>query len=144
MSEERRKRQQERERQEQTADYGKLFRKLAIAVLIAAAFAAAYYLGTRKRTSRLDGFAKCMATKGAKMYGLYWCPHCEEQKEMFGSAFRYVNYVECGIKGERKEEPSCIQAGVKQFPTWEFPGGERHEGTLPLTTLAQKTGCSLP
>lgn len=144
MSEERRKRQQERDRQELPADYGKLFRKLAIAVLIAAAFATAYYLGTRKRVSRLDGFAKCTATKGAKMYGLYWCPHCEEQKEMFESAFRYVNYVECGIKGERKEEPSCVQAGVKQFPTWEFTGGERHEGTLPLTTLAQKTGCSLP
>jgi hypothetical protein len=63
---------------------------------------------------------------------------------MFESAFQYVNYVECGMKGEHKEEPSCIQAGVKQFPTWEFPSGERHEGTLPLTTLAQKTGCNLP
>jgi hypothetical protein len=144
MSEERRKRQQVRERQQEPPDYGKLFRKIGIGVLIAAAFATAYYLGTRKRISRLDSFAQCMSTRGAKMYGLYWCPHCEEQKEMFESAFQYVNYVECGMKGEHKEEPSCIQAGVKQFPTWEFPSGERHEGTLPLTTLAQKTGCNLP
>ena len=33
------------------------------------------------------------------MYGLYWCPHCIEQKEMFGDAFHYVPYVECAIKG---------------------------------------------
>lgn len=144
MSEERRKRKQEREREQQPPDYGKLFRKIGTWLLIAAAFAGAYYLGTRKRVSRLDAFAQCMTGKGAKMYGLYWCPHCEEQKEMFESAFQYVNYVECGIKGEHKEQTSCLDAGVKQFPTWQFPSGERHEGALPLTTLAEKTGCSLP
>lgn len=144
MSEERRKRKEEREREQEPPDYGKLFRKVGIAVLILAAFGAAYYLGTRKRVSRLDSFAQCMTSKGAKMYGLYWCPHCEEQKEDFESAFQYVNYTECGIKGEHKETDSCLQAGVKQFPTWEFPGGERHEGRLPLMTLAEKTGCSLP
>ncbi len=144
MSEARRKRKEEREREQQPPDYAKLFRKIAVGVLIAAAFAGAYYLGIRKRVSRLDAFAQCVTSKGAKMYGLYWCPHCEEQKEMFESAFQYVNYTECGIKGEHKEEPSCIDAGVKQFPTWQFPSGERHEGALPLTTLAEKTGCSLP
>ena len=35
------------------------------------------------------------------MYGLYWCPHCIEQKQMFGEAFHYVPYVECAIKGSR-------------------------------------------
>lgn len=144
MSQERRKKQLERELANQPPDYGKLFRKIGIAVLIIAAFGIAYYLGTRKRVSRLDSFAQCMTGKGAKMYGLYWCPHCEEQKEMFESAFQYITYVECGIKGQHKEEQSCIDQGVKQFPTWQFPGGERHEGTLPLTTLAEKTGCTLP
>jgi hypothetical protein len=144
MSEERRKRKQQREQEQQPPDYRTLFRKVGIAVLIVAAFAAAYYLGTRKRVSRLDAFAQCVASKGAKMYGLYWCPHCEEQKEMFESAFQYVNYTECGIKGEHKETESCLAAGVKNFPTWEFPSGERHEGAMPLTALAEKTGCSLP
>src|SRR6202000_389727 len=115
MSEERRKRKEEREREQQPPDYGKLFRKVGIALLIVAAFGAAYYLGTRKRVSRLDSFAQCMSSKGAKMYGLYWCPHCEEQKEDFESAFQYINYTECGIKGEHKETDSCLQAGVKQF-----------------------------
>ncbi len=39
---------------------------------------------------RYDGFAKCMASKQVKMYGAYWCPHCVEQKEIFGKSFRYV------------------------------------------------------
>jgi hypothetical protein len=144
MSQERRKRKQEREQEQLPPDYGKLFRKFGIAALIVAAFAAAYFLGMRKRVSRLDAFAQCITSKGAKMYGLYWCPHCEEQKEMFESAVQYVNYTECGIKGEHKETDSCLKAGFKQFPTWEFASGERHEGTYPLTTLAEKTGCSLP
>jgi|SRR5947209_2110272 len=121
-----------------------LARKLIIAVLIVGAFGGAYRLGRRKRTSRLDAFAQCLAGKQAKMYGLYWCTHCAEQKEMFGSSFQYVPYIECGIRGARGEEASCLQAGVKHFPTWEFGNGERIEGTLPLQVLSQKTGCGLP
>jgi len=144
MSEERRKRQQQKVQEQQPPDYARLFRKAGTALLIVAAFGTAYYLGTRKRISRLDSFAQCVTNKGAKMYGLYWCPHCEEQKEMFESAFQYIHYTECGIKGQHKETDSCIANGVKNFPTWEFAGGERHEGALPLTDLAQRTGCSLP
>ncbi len=113
-------------------------------VLIAAAFAGAFYLGKRRRAHRFDAFAQCLASRQAKMYGLYWCPHCAEQEEMFGASFRYISYVECGVPGSREEQPSCVQAGVKHFPTWEFAGGERHEGSLPLQMLSQKTGCSLP
>jgi hypothetical protein len=79
------------------------------------------------------------------MYGLYWCPHCSDQKEMFGSAFQYVPYIECGIQGQaRGEQENCKDAGVRNFPTWQFASGERHEGTLSLQTLGQETGCSLP
>ena len=93
---------------------------------------------------RLDAFAKCLAAKPAKMYGAYWCPHCADQKEMFESSFQYVPYVECGVPGSRDEAQACKDAGIKHFPTWEFAGGERQEGTLPLQMLGTKTGCSLP
>src|SRR2546425_8931800 len=118
-------------------------RMIVIAALILAAGALAVYLWKRPRVSRLDGFAKCLAARQVKMYGLYWCTHCEEQKEMFGSAFQYVPYIECGTKGVRTEQPNCVQAGVKNFPTWQF-ATERHEGVLRLETLSEKTGCSLP
>jgi hypothetical protein len=119
-------------------------RKIVTAVLIAAAFATAMYLGLRKRGSRLDSFAQCLAAKQAKMYGAYWCPHCAEQKEMFESSFRYVLYVECGVRGSRDEAAVCKDAGIKHFPTWQFADGERREGTQPLPTLGTKTGCPLP
>ncbi len=119
-------------------------RKLLYALLIVTAFAAAYYLGLRRRTSRLDAFAQCLTGKQLKMYGAYWCPHCAEQKEMFGDSFQYVPYVECGVRGSREPAPLCAQAGIKHFPTWQFPDGERREGALALQTLSQKSGCPLP
>ena len=63
---------------------------------------------------------------------------------VFESSFQYVPYVECGVPGSREEAPLCKDAGIKHFPTWQFADGERLEGTLPLQTLATKTGCSLP
>jgi hypothetical protein len=96
------------------------------------------------RNHRYDGFAKCLASKQTKMYGLYWCPHCAEQKEMFGKAFRYVPYVECAIKGSRELAPECTAAKVNLFPSWQFGTSPPKEGVFPLNELSDKTGCSLP
>jgi hypothetical protein len=135
----------EREKREEEAKARSLHsRKILTAVLIVAAFAVVIYLGLRKRGSRFDSFAKCLAVKQAKMYGAYWCPHCAEQKEMFESSFQFVPYVECGIPGSRDEAPACKDAGIKHFPTWQFADGERREGTQPLQALGVKTGCGLP
>jgi hypothetical protein len=142
MSEERKRRKAERDQQGQSKP-GRV-RKVVIAVLIVAAFAAVIYLGQRSRGHRLDAFAKCLAAKPVKMYGAYWCPHCEEQKEMFEASFMYVPYVECGVKGSRDEAQVCKDAGIKHFPTWEFADGERREGTLTLQALGTKAGCDLP
>jgi hypothetical protein len=120
-----------------------VMRNLVVAALVAGAFAGAFYLGRRKRTSRLDAFARCLAAEKVQMYGLYWCTHCAEQKELFGSSFKYIPYLECGIKGSRNEQPVCLAAGVREFPTWQFQG-ERHEGVLSLPALSQKSGCPLP
>jgi hypothetical protein len=141
MSNQRKKRKAQREEQKTSSSWT---RKLLYAVLIVAAFAAAYYLGLRKRTSRLDTFAQCLTSKQLKMYGAYWCPHCAEQKEMFGDSFQYVPYIECGVRGSRDPAPACVQAGIKHFPTWQFADGERREGALGLQTLSEKSGCPLP
>ncbi|MEK7089329.1 MAG: hypothetical protein AAB920_00745, partial [Patescibacteria group bacterium] len=39
--------------------------------------------------------AQCLASKKVTMYGTYWCSHCQNQKALFGDAFKYVPYVEC-------------------------------------------------
>jgi hypothetical protein len=141
MSEERRKRQQERQGEGQPTPAP---RYMIIAIAIVVAFAAAYYFGWHRHTSRLHAFAKCLTAKQAKMYGAFWCPHCEDQKEKFGSSFQYAPYVECGIKGSQGIEPVCTQAGIKRFPTWVFADGTRVEGAHELEFLGEQTGCSLP
>jgi len=142
MSEERRKRQQERVG---TPDANLQSRKKKLIwggiVLL---FVLAYAAGWEYKNHRYDGFANCLASRHAKMYGLYWCPHCVEQKEMFGKAFRYVPYVECAIKDSRELAPQCKAAGVKLFPSWQFGANPPIEGVFPLQELSDKTGCSLP
>jgi hypothetical protein len=117
-------------------------RKVLITLLIIGAFAGAYFLGKQKHKHTLDAFARCLGSRGVKMYGAFWCPHCKDQKDVFGASFEYVPYIECGIKGSRAEAPVCLQAGIKKFPTWDF-NGTKYEGVLPLTVLSEKTGCSL-
>lgn len=141
MSDERRKKQLEREgvaaadpRKKKMFTYG------VVLVLLAATFIAGRYY----RNHKYDSFAKCLASKQAKMYGLYWCPHCIEQKEMFGDAFHHVLYVECAIKGSSELATECKIAGVKLFPSWQFGTEKPKEGVLSLDALSDKTGCALP
>jgi hypothetical protein len=140
MSDERRKRQQEREGSSGDGKTKNILMYGGIVVLLAVA----YYAGWHYKNHKYDAFAKCVATRQAKMYGLYWCPHCIEQKEMFGQAFHYVPYQECAIKGSSEMAPECKVAGVKLFPSWQFGLDPPKEGVLSLEALSQKTGCSLP
>lgn len=118
-------------------------------LLIVAAFAAAYYLGKqtmRKREHKYDAFARCLKDRGATMYGAYWCPHCQDQKKMFGASFEFAPYVECGVQGDtRARTQVCQDAGIKHYPTWQFPPtGERVERVFELEELSERTGCPLP
>ena len=145
MSQERRKRQQDRERKSQPKDHGPLIRKVLKWTAIVGLFVVAGFFGLYKRAHRYDAFAQCTADKGAKMYGAYWCPHCAEQKDDFGAAFKHVTYIECGVKGNtRLQSDACKQANIKHYPTWEFADQSRIEGNQTLGFLSQKTGCSLP
>ena len=90
-----------------------------------------------------DQLAQCITQKGAKMYGAYWCSHCNNQKRMFGNSFSKINYIECSLSDGKTQTEVCQQAGINSYPTWEFGDGSRLEGELSLEILAQKTGCSL-
>ena len=141
MSQERRKRQQERDNN--THGTSLLPKVIVIAVIVAIVGGTIFFV-KKRQNNRLDAFARCLSDKGAKMYGAFWCPHCQEQKEMFGSSFEFAPYVECGIKGSRAPAQVCVDANVKHYPTWVFPDGTRVEGEHPLDFLGQATGCPLP
>jgi hypothetical protein len=81
------------------------------------------------------------------MYGAWWCPHCQEQKEKFGeTSFKLAPYTECGVPGDIKgQNPVCREQGITHFPTWQFPPtGERVERVFTLQELSDRTGCPLP
>lgn len=139
MSEERRKRRENRE--DDAPKNRKTWLYALVLALLASALGGWYYY----RNHKYDSFAKCLGAHQARMYGLYWCPHCAEQKEMFGAAFRYVPYQECAIKEKPGEmAPQCKAAGVKLFPSWQFGTNAPVEGVFSLDELSDKTGCSLP
>jgi hypothetical protein len=143
MSQERRERQKEKLGiQTSSRKWGRI---AIYAVLIVAAFGLAYYLSNRAQHKH-DAFARCLSDRGVKMYGAYWCPHCQEQKEKFGASFEYVPYFECGIKGDlHGQSQVCKYENVKHYPTWQFPPtGERVERVFTLQELSDRTGCALP
>ena len=141
MSDERRKRQQQRESAAPGGKSQNVFLYAVIVLLFVGAFAGGRYYKNHK----YDSFARCLSSKQAKMYGLYWCPHCADQKAEFGASFRYVHYVECANTDNPHElTPECKAAGVKLFPSWQFGMDPPKEGVLTLQALSEKTGCSLP
>ncbi len=103
----------------------------------------AFGVWNRSQPGTYDSFAQCLKDKGAIFYGAFWCPHCQEQKAMFGRSERLLPYVECSLPN-RTQTAECNEAGVKGYPTWVFPNDERVEGTQSFETLAEQTGCELP
>ncbi len=91
----------------------------------------------------LNDFAKCLTEKGVKFYGASWCGHCANQKAMFGDSMKYVNYIECWDDETNKLNDTCTAAKIEAFPAWDFPGGERQMGEMPLEQLSELSGCPL-
>ncbi len=90
--------------------------------------------------------ARHLAQIGAKEYGAYWCPHCHDQKMLFGKeAAKLINYFECDPKGQNSRAEICqaASANLKGFPTWEIKG-QFYSGTQSLEKLAEFSGYSGP
>ena len=118
-------------------------KKLLLAILVTGIVIVSGCAANNKGTGRYDDFAKCLTEQGAKFYGAYWCPHCENQKGMFGNSIDYVNYIECSLPNRAGQTEECIQAGIKSYPTWEFQDGKRVEGVMSFEQLSQNSGCGL-
>ena len=90
-----------------------------------------------------SAFAKCLTDNNIKMYGAFWCPHCQAQEDMFGDSWKDINYIECSLPDISGQTKICEDAGIKAYPTWEFGNGKRIEGELTFLQLSQLSGCSL-
>jgi hypothetical protein len=121
----------------------KISQPVLIGILFSVLAIAAFLLLT-SGPGKYDDFAKCLSDKEVKMYGAFWCPHCKEQKAMFGSSWKYVKYVECSTPDGKGRLQVCIDANVDGYPTWEFKDGSRESGSVAFAELSAKTGCPLP
>ena len=74
---------------------------------------------------------------GAKEYIAWWCPHCHEQKQLFGKeAYSKINHIECDPSGKNPRPDLCSAAKIQSFPSWVI-NGQLYSGVQTLTELAK-------
>ena len=103
-----------------------------------------FLIKENSKPSRLDTFAQCLKDKGAIFYGAFWCPHCQNQKAMFGKSAKFLPYIECSTSNGRGQLAICKEKNIEGYPTWVFTDGSKESGEISLEKLAEKTNCQLP
>ena len=84
--------------------------------------------------------AEHLTEEGVLFYGASWCPHCQEQKRLFGASASRLPYIECSPAGPNAPQlPSCNIAGVQSYPTWVINGMTIAGEVLTLAQLADAT-----
>jgi len=115
---------------------------LVAAALLAVAMhadALGWLSGPGAADPRLRAIAEHLAASGARFYGASWCPHCQQQKELFGSAADALPYVECSPHGRGSPRATaCEMADIRNYPTW-IVDGRRIERVLEPDALARLT-----
>lgn len=108
----------------------------ALAVILALHL---YYIGAWG-DSKLYALADHLTKIDAKFYGASWCPHCREQKRVFGDAAGRLPYVECSPEGPNSPQaPACDAMHIEVYPTWII-NGRRYEGALMPDDLGKLSG----
>ncbi|MEB3309199.1 MAG: vitamin K epoxide reductase family protein [Snowella sp.] len=83
--------------------------------------------------------AKHLTAQGAVMYGAFWCPHCYEQKQLFGKeAIKDIKYIECDPSGKDPQPDACMAAKIQSYPSWTI-NGELVPGVQLPEKLAEMT-----
>jgi thiol-disulfide isomerase/thioredoxin len=119
-------------------------KKIIVLIIILVAGGIGFGIWSASQPGELDGFAQCLKDKKVIFYGAFWCPHCQNQKKLFGRSASLLPYVECSTANGQGMSPICQDNKVTGYPTWVFPDETRESGEVPLATLAEKSGCVLP
>ena len=95
---------------------------------------------TSQSKSEAIALAEHLKSIGAVMYSAYWCPHCHDQKEMFGKeASTILQIVECAPDGRDSQMELCKSKELEGFPSWEI-NGSISSGVLNLADLVELSG----
>jgi uncharacterized membrane protein/glutaredoxin len=85
--------------------------------------------------------AEHLTEQGVLFYGASWCPHCQEQKRLFGASASRLPYIECSLGGPNApQSTACRMAGVQSYPTWVINGRATVGEVLTLAQLADASG----
>lgn len=89
---------------------------------------------------RLKALAEHLDDSGARYYGAFWCPNCQEQRRLFGRSADRLPYVECTPNGRAGVVAfECVSANINAYPTWVIDG-RRFQQVLTPDELARYSG----
>lgn len=94
----------------------KHFRLLFLALIASTLIIAGCTTKTPEASNNLDTFAQCLTKADVKMFGTATCPHCQNQKKLFGDSFKYIQYVDCFAS-------PTMCSNIATVPTWLFADG---------------------
>ncbi|QPN62183.1 vitamin K epoxide reductase family protein [Synechococcus sp. CBW1004] len=95
---------------------------------------------TSPSTPATIALAEHLSRTGARMYSAYWCPHCHDQKELFGKeAAAKLTVIECAPDGRDSQAELCSTKNIQGYPSWEI-NGKLDSGVKPLARLAEMSG----
>ena len=85
----------------------------------------------------LRALATHLHDSGARFYGAYWCPACQEQKKLFTASDDRLPYIECTPEGRGGPRAvDCLTRNIGQYPTWIIDG-RRHTGVVSVERLGR-------
>ena len=100
-------------------------------------FSGAFDPAAGPEDSHLRALATHLHDSGARFYGAYWCPACQEQKKLFTASVDRLPYIECTPEGRGGPRAvDCLTRNVEQYPTWIIDG-QRHTGVVSVERLGR-------
>jgi uncharacterized membrane protein/glutaredoxin len=100
---------------------------------------------TTTSTEAEIALARHLTKIGAKEYIAWWCPHCHEQKLLFGKeAYAQISHVDCATADNPyAQTDTCKAAKVESYPSWII-NGQTYSGVKTLEELAKISGYTGP
>jgi thiol-disulfide isomerase/thioredoxin len=109
---------------------------LSIVVIIIIVIGLGVFMDKAQGPGKYDDFAKALKTQGAEFFGAFWCPHCQAQKAEFGTAKKYLPYIECS-NPDQSQTPICKSEKIESYPTWRFADG------IVIAAVGEPTICAV-
>lgn len=119
----------------------------AAAVIVAVLFlhfSGVFHPAAGPEKPHLKALTSHLHDSGARFYGAYWCPACQQQKTLFEASASRLPYVECTPNGRRGVlNFACVANDIKDYPTWIIDG-TRYTRVVPVDELARLSGFKWP